>query len=69
VLGNFQNQSVLDAFDLQGVEDGGDFALELHVHDGSDDLRRAASTWEICPFFREMGLAAVAKPDLRVWPR
>ena len=38
MLGDFQNKFVLDALDLQGVENGWKVALELHVHDRAHNL-------------------------------
>lgn len=57
MLGDFQDESVLDSFHFQGVEDGRDFSFELHVNDGSDDLGGTGCTWEIWPFLREATLA------------
>ncbi len=42
VLGDFQHQPVAVIFCLQRVENGGQFALELHVDDGADDLGNAS---------------------------
>mmetsp|Transcript_102262 Transcript_102262/g.266755 ORF Transcript_102262/g.266755 Transcript_102262/m.266755 type:complete len:210 (+) Transcript_102262:1012-1641(+) len=39
VLGHLQHQAMLEALHLQRVQDGRQGALELHVHDGTDDLR------------------------------
>jgi hypothetical protein len=44
VLGDLEDESVLDAFDFEGVEDGGDFSFELDVHDGADDLTEGSTT-------------------------
>jgi hypothetical protein len=38
MLSDFQYKSVFDSFDLEGVEDGGDISLKLHVDDGTNDL-------------------------------
>ena len=38
MLGDFQNKFVLDALDLQGVENGWKVALELHVDDSTNHL-------------------------------
>ena len=42
VLGDLEHETVLRALDLQRVEDGRQFAFELHVHDGADHLRNFA---------------------------
>jgi hypothetical protein len=39
MLGDLEHESVLDSLNFEGVENGGQGALELHVHDGTDDLR------------------------------
>lgn len=39
MLGDFEDESVLDSLYFECVEDGGDFSLELHVDDGADHLR------------------------------
>jgi len=39
VLGDFENESVVDTVDLKGVEDGREVALELDVDDSSNNLR------------------------------
>jgi hypothetical protein len=62
VLGDLEHKPVLDALDLESVEDGRDLALELHVHDSTDDLSGKATTCEIWPFFRVAALA-VEKRD------
>ena len=38
MLGNFQDQSVLDALNFERVENWRDFAFELNIDDGADDL-------------------------------
>ena len=40
VLCDFEDESVLalDALNFKSVEDRGDFAFELHIDDGTDDL-------------------------------
>ena len=38
VLGDFQNQSVLDPLHLKGVQNGGQVAFELHVDNGTNHL-------------------------------
>jgi len=42
VLGDFEDETDLVALDLEGVEDGGQVAVELHVNDGTDDLSHLA---------------------------
>jgi hypothetical protein len=39
MLSNFQNQSVLDTINFEGVENGRDFTFELNIDDGTDYLR------------------------------
>jgi hypothetical protein len=39
MLGNFQDQSVLDALNFERVENWRDFAFKLNIDDGTDDLR------------------------------
>jgi len=39
VLGDFEHQSVFDILHLEGVENWGQRSLELHVHDGTNNLR------------------------------
>jgi len=45
VLGDLEDQAggAGGDLDLQGVEDGRQGAVELHVHDGTDDLRHHAA--------------------------
>jgi len=38
MLGDLEDESVLDALYFEGVEDGWDLTFELHVDDGTDDL-------------------------------
>lgn len=38
MLGDFEDQPVVNAFDFQSIQDGGDFSFELHIHDGADNL-------------------------------
>ena len=38
MLGDFEDQSVIDAFHFKCVEDGWDLAFELYIDDGTDDL-------------------------------
>ena len=57
VLCDFEDESVLDALDLQRVEDGRDLPLELHVDHGADDLYEVGATWEIWPFLRAAAFA------------
>ena len=38
MLGHLQHQSVFDTVYFEGVEDGWDFSLELHIYDCSDNL-------------------------------
>lgn len=38
MLGNLKDESVLGSLDLEGVEDRGKLSLELHVHDGTNNL-------------------------------
>jgi hypothetical protein len=63
MLGDLENESVLDTLHLEGVEDGRDLTLELHVDDGADDLRGKGATWEIWPFLRAAALT-VEKSEL-----
>ena len=53
MLGDLKYKSVFDSLDLEGVEDGWDVSLKLHVDDGTDDLHRMGCTCEICPAFEE----------------
>ena len=39
VLGDFQNEPVLSSLDLEGVENWRKSSLELHVDDGTNNLR------------------------------
>jgi hypothetical protein len=57
MLGDLEDESVLDTLDFEGVEDGGDLSLELHVDDGTDDLSGRRATCEIWPFLRVAALA------------
>ena len=57
VLCDFEDQSVLDALDLQRVEDRRDLPLKLHVDHGADDLYGVRVTWEIWPFLRAAAFA------------
>ena len=43
MLGHFEHETVLGALDLKGVENGREFAFELHVHDGTDHLGNLTS--------------------------
>jgi hypothetical protein len=38
MLSHFQDESVVHTLYLEGVQDGRQLALELDVHDGSNDL-------------------------------
>ena len=38
VLSDLEDEAVLGALNFQGVHNGREFALELHVDDGTDDL-------------------------------
>lgn len=38
MLGNFEHKTVLGALDFERVENGREFAFELHVNDGTNDL-------------------------------
>jgi hypothetical protein len=38
MLGNFQNQSVLDSLYLKSIENWWESAFELHIDDGTNDL-------------------------------
>ena len=42
VLSDLEHEAVLGALDLESVEDGRESAIELHVHDGTDDLRNSS---------------------------
>lgn len=57
MLGDLEDESVLDALYFEGVEDGWDLTLELHVDDGTDDLSGGRATCEICPFLSAAALA------------
>jgi len=61
MLGNFEDQPVLDSFDLKSIEDGGNVSLKLHIYDCADDLAIRVRTWEICPFLRVAVAFAVEK--------
>ena len=38
MLGDLQHQSAADTLDLEGVQNGGQVTLELHIDDGTNDL-------------------------------
>ncbi len=38
MLGNFENKTVLDALDFEGVENGREFAFELNIDDSTNNL-------------------------------
>ena len=38
MLGDLEHEAVLGAFHLKCIHDGGQFTLELNVHDGANDL-------------------------------
>ena len=57
MLGDFEDESVLDALHFECVEDGWDLTFELHVDDGTDDLNGGRATCEICPFLSAAALA------------
>ena len=38
MLGNFEYESVVDSLHLEGVQNWGKISLELHVHDGTNNL-------------------------------
>ena len=42
MLGDFEHESVLGSLHFEGVQNWGQGALELHVHDGTDHLRDLA---------------------------
>ena len=44
MLGDLQHESAIDALDLEGVENGGQVTLELHIDDGTNDLRDLATS-------------------------
>ena len=44
MLGDLQHESAFDALDLEGVENGGQVTLELHIDDGTNDLRDLATS-------------------------
>lgn len=39
MLGDLEHKTVLSTLDLKSVEDGREISVELHVDDGTDDLR------------------------------
>ena len=43
MLGDLQHESAVDTLDLEGVENGRQVTLELHIDDGTDDLRDLAA--------------------------
>ena len=46
MLGDLKNESVVDTLDLEGVEDRWKGALELHIDDGTNNLRDLTSGCE-----------------------
>jgi hypothetical protein len=38
MLSDLEHKTVLGVSDLKGVENGGESTIELHVHDGTNDL-------------------------------
>ena len=38
MLGDLKDETVRHAVDLEGVKDGWEVSIELHVDDGTDDL-------------------------------
>jgi len=68
-LSHFEDESMLDSFNLESVEDGWNLSFELHINDCSNDLHNIRCTCEICPFLEETGLAAVQNAALSVLPR
>ena len=42
MLGNFQNQSVLDSLNFKRIENWWQFAFELDIDDGTNDRHNAA---------------------------
>jgi hypothetical protein len=38
MLGDLEDESVVDALDLQSVEDGREVSLELDIHNGTNNL-------------------------------
>jgi hypothetical protein len=43
MLSDLENETVLSALDLKSVEDGGKLTIELHIDDGTNDLRNSSS--------------------------
>ena len=43
MLGNLQHQSEVVVLHLQGGGDGRQLTVEVHVHDGTDDLQQRAA--------------------------
>ncbi len=43
MLGDLEDETVLSALNLKGVKNGGDLTIELHVDDGTDDLRNSTN--------------------------
>jgi hypothetical protein len=62
VLGNFQNQALAVVGGFQSVQNRGQLAVELHVHDGADDLRDLAfaAAFGLCHVFTRFGQSASA---------
>lgn len=42
VLGNLEHKALAIAIDIKGGKNGGEFAIELHVNNGANDLDHAA---------------------------
>ena len=46
MLSDLKNESIVDTLDLEGVEDRWELALELHIDDGTNNLRDLTSGCE-----------------------
>ena len=47
MLGDLKDESVFNTLDLEGVQDWWEVTLELHIDDGTDDLRDLANSGEV----------------------
>jgi hypothetical protein len=44
MLGDLENESVLNSLDFKGIENWGKVSFELHVNDGTDNLGNSTNT-------------------------
>jgi hypothetical protein len=43
MLGDLKHKTVLSSFNLESVKDGRKLTVELHIDDGTNDLRNSSS--------------------------